>query len=71
MDLPRGEVMIVATGGQGEPRAALSRIAEEAHVLKVHARRHRGALLGAADPRQRDRDRPRSMNDARAAGASR
>ncbi|MEP5938915.1 MAG: ribonuclease J [Erythrobacter sp.] len=33
--LPRGEVMIVATGGQGEPRAALSRIAEENHPLEL------------------------------------
>lgn len=35
MNLPRGEVMIVATGGQGEPRAALSRIAEDNHPLKL------------------------------------
>jgi ribonuclease J len=31
MDLPRGEVMVLATGGQGEPRAALARIAEDTH----------------------------------------
>ena len=35
MSLPRGEVMIIATGGQGEPRAALSRIAEENHQLSL------------------------------------
>ncbi|WJY18153.1 ribonuclease J [Alteriqipengyuania flavescens] len=35
MSLPRGEVMIIATGGQGEPRAALSRIAEENHPLEL------------------------------------
>lgn len=35
MDLPRGEVLIVATGGQGEPRAALARIAEENHQISL------------------------------------
>ena len=33
MKLPRGEVMIIATGGQGEPRAALARIADNNHQL--------------------------------------
>ncbi|MCK0128295.1 ribonuclease J [Erythrobacter sp. F6033] len=35
MSLPRGEVMIVATGGQGEPRAALSRIADDNHQIEL------------------------------------
>ena len=37
MSLPPNQVMIVATGGQGEPRAALNRIAEDTHTLKLHA----------------------------------
>ncbi|ATY31321.1 ribonuclease J [Sphingomonas psychrotolerans] len=37
MRLPPNQVMIVATGGQGEPRAALNRIAEDTHTLKLHA----------------------------------
>lgn len=35
MGLPRGKVMIMATGGQGEPRAALGRIADENHKIEL------------------------------------
>jgi ribonuclease J len=35
MGLPRGKVMILATGGQGEPRAALARIAEDSHPIAL------------------------------------
>ncbi|AQR73030.1 ribonuclease J [Sphingomonas sp. LM7] len=37
MTLPPNQVMIIATGGQGEARAALNRIAEDTHALKLHA----------------------------------
>ena len=35
MQLPRGEVLVVATGGQGEPRAALARMAENNHPIEL------------------------------------
>lgn len=35
MGLPRGEVLIIATGGQGEPRAALARMADENHPIEL------------------------------------
>ena len=35
MRLPRGEVLVLATGGQGEPRAALARIAEQNHPIEL------------------------------------
>jgi ribonuclease J len=35
MGLPRGKVLILATGGQGEPRAALARVAENQHPLSL------------------------------------
>ncbi|MCD2314703.1 ribonuclease J [Sphingomonas sp. IC-11] len=37
MRMPRDQVLIVATGGQGEARAALSRIAEGSHPIKLDA----------------------------------
>ena len=35
MALPRDEVMIIATGGQGEARAALARVAFDSHPIKL------------------------------------
>jgi len=37
MDLPRGQVLVVATGGQGEPRAALARIADGNHTIALES----------------------------------
>ncbi|MBJ6121274.1 ribonuclease J [Sphingomonas mollis] len=37
MRLPRNKVLIVATGGQGEARAALSRVAEGSHPISLDA----------------------------------
>jgi ribonuclease J len=35
MSMPRNKVMIIATGGQGEPRAALARVAGDTHPIKL------------------------------------
>ncbi len=35
MTIPRDEIMIIATGGQGEARAALGRIAGDSHKIKL------------------------------------
>lgn len=37
MRLPRDKVMVIATGGQGEPRAALARMASDSHQIKLEA----------------------------------
>lgn len=37
MGLPRGDVLIVATGGQGEARAALARIADDSHPISLES----------------------------------
>lgn len=37
MRLPRDQVMVIATGGQGEPRAALARMAADMHQIKLEA----------------------------------
>jgi ribonuclease J len=35
MRLPKNKVLVVATGGQGEPRAALARVADGSHTIKL------------------------------------
>lgn len=37
MRLPRDKLMVIATGGQGEPRAALARMAGDGHQIKLEA----------------------------------
>ena len=37
MRLPRNKVLVVATGGQGEPRAALARVADGSHTIALES----------------------------------
>ena len=67
MRLPRNKVLIVATGGQGEARAALARIAEGSHPVKLDDG-DTVIFLVQADPGERGRDRPNPEHPRRARG---
>ena len=57
--IPSQDVLCLVTGSQGEPNAALSRIAIDDHrYVKLAPRRSRGHFR-ARDSRQREGDRPR------------
>ena len=55
---PAQDVVCICTGSQGEPQAALSRIAIDDHRHVKLDRGRRGGVLGARDSRQREGDRP-------------
>ena len=57
--LPRDKVVLICTGSQGEPRAALSKLGRgtDHPQIVLEPRRHRD-LFVARDPRQREGDRP-------------
>ena len=46
-NLPDDQVVLICTGSQGEPMAALSRMANRDHQIEVGRRRHRGARVAA------------------------
>ena len=48
MRLPRDKVMVIATGGQGEPRAALARMAADIHQICSPSPRNRRISTSAA-----------------------
>jgi ribonuclease J len=56
--LPRGRSLIVCTGGQGESRAALARIAQGEHPHVALEQGRRGHFFLARDSRQRTTHRP-------------
>ena len=55
--MPPSKVLCIATGSQGEPFAAMSRIAINDHRSREGGIGRHGRLFGASDSRQREVDR--------------